>query len=186
MIAQKILHSDHKRSSLLLLYKHSWWWLKKQSADKFTAWRRRICFWPSSKQPNVRFVPLPPAKQPTGNPTNHSCRPSTADASFQPITAALSLSTAFHRVNSRKSQTSPFKSYFRKSSGVLTTPLCKYHKMMMQQLATLAANQQHLFLHHQVADTCRPAPASPKSKHLHHQAADIYITLVHERHLCSD
>ena len=45
----------------------------------------------------------------------------------------------------------------------------------MQLSATLAANLQHLFRHHQATDTKRSAPASSSSRHLHHQAADTCI-----------
>ena len=42
----------------------------------------------------------------------------------------------------------------------------------MEQRVRIATNLLHLLRHHQAADTWRPAPASPNTRHLHCRAAD--------------
>ena len=57
-------------------------------------------------------------------------------------------------------------SLLRTTSGLLTSTLYGYHETVTQQVATLAANQQHLLQYHQAADNCGPVPASPNRTHL--------------------
>ena len=72
---------------------------------------------------------------------------------FQPIIIVLSFKQSFSGLISESLKPVLLKANFRKSSkdtsGFLTTLLCKYLEMMMQQPATLAANQQHLLQYHQ-------------------------------------
>ena len=85
---------------------------------------------------------------------------------------------------------------------------CSYRKTMTQQPAWLAANPQHLFLHHRAADTSRPAlvsssnrhqqtrssftkqqtPALPSNKHLYfllQQTRSCKSTLDHRQQFCT-
>ena len=70
--------------------------------------------------------PYHQTKQPTWNPTNHTCRPSTADANFQQITASLSFKQHFSRLNLENLKLVLLRANFRNSlritSGLLTTP----------------------------------------------------------------
>ena len=150
---------------------------------------------------DVGFAPQPSSgsHQLTWNPTNHSRRLSTADASFQPITAADSVQPMeIFDQSSKFSQTVLFKANIRKSllpllrafsesllritSALFTTSLFWYH----ETLAAPAAPDQ------QAADTCitkQQTPVSPSYRHQHFPlqlTRSCNSTPVYEWLLCLD
>ena len=82
---------------------------------------------------------------------------------------SLNLSqTDLFRANLRKSHPGLLKAISenlpRITSGLLITPLFRYHETRSQQPVRLAPNQLHQFLHHRAVNTCSTNPASPSSR----------------------
>ena len=121
---------------------------------------------------NEGSVPLPLAisHQLTWNPTYHSHRPSTADASFQPITETFSKQLFLKLIP---------ESILRITSSLLTILLADTTRQprssqpeCSKTCSTASSSTKQQFLFHQAADpsiTKQQALASPSRSHLDHR-----------------